>query len=122
MPVFALTRKAHLKTGFAFGLSQFSQYLVFAAMFWFGGLIIKNSIDEETGMPTISPEDVFIALFAIMFGASQAGTAQSFGPEMGKANAAAEKIFKIIEHPSAINAVAIDDQKGMKTISDPEQI
>lgn len=41
---------------------------------------------------------------------------------MGKAKAAAEKIFKIIEHPSAINAVAIDDQKGMKTISDPEQI
>jgi ABC-type multidrug transport system fused ATPase/permease subunit len=70
LPVFALSKRAHLKTGFAFGLSQFSQYLVFAAMFWFGGLIIKNSIDEETGMPTISPEDVFIALFAIMFGAS----------------------------------------------------
>jgi hypothetical protein len=39
-------------------------------MFWFGGLIIKNSIDEETGVPSISPENIFIALFAIMFGAS----------------------------------------------------
>ena len=33
-PVFSLTKKAHLKTGFAFGLSQFSQYVVFAAMFY----------------------------------------------------------------------------------------
>jgi hypothetical protein len=70
LPILDLTRKAHLKTGFAFGLSQFSQYLVFACMFWFGGLIIKNSINEETGLPEVSPEDVFIALFAIMFGAS----------------------------------------------------
>jgi len=69
LPVIALTKKAHLKTGFAFGLSQFSQYLVFACMFYFGGLIITNSIDED-GVPQISPEDVFIALFAIMFGAS----------------------------------------------------
>jgi ATP-binding cassette subfamily B (MDR/TAP) protein 1 len=122
MPVFALTKKAHLKTGFAFGLSQFSQYLVFAAMFYCGGLIIKNSIDEETGLPTISPEDVFIALFAIMFGASQAGTAQSFGPEMGKANGAAEKIFKIIEHPSTINAIEIDTDNSKKRITDPNQI
>lgn len=91
-------------------------------MFWFGGLIIKNSIDEETGMPTISPENVFIALFAIMFGASQAGTAASFGPEMGKANAAAEKIFKIIEHPSEINAIAIDEDKSKIMISDLEAI
>lgn len=122
LPVFTLSKRAHLKTGFAFGLSQFSQYLVFAAMFWFGGLIIKNSIDEETGMPTINPEDIFIALFAIMFGASQAGTAQSFGPEMGKANAAAEKIFRIIEHPSPINAIDIDKDKSKKLIPNTEDI
>jgi len=48
---------------------------VFASMFYFGGLIIKNSIDDETGVPSINPENVFIALFSIMFGASQAGTA-----------------------------------------------
>jgi ATP-binding cassette subfamily B (MDR/TAP) protein 1 len=91
-------------------------------MFWFGGLIIKNSIDEETGIPSISPENIFIALFAIMFGASQAGTASSFGPDMGKAKAAAEKIFKIIEHPSAINAIAIDEDKTKILIKDLESI
>lgn len=41
-----------------------------------------------------------MALFAIMFGASHAGTAQAFGPDMGKAAAAANRIFGIIEYPS----------------------
>jgi len=49
---------------------------------------------------SINPEDVFMALFAIMFGASHAGTASAFGPDMGKATAAAKRIFKIKEHPS----------------------
>ena len=73
---------------------------MFAAMFFFGGLIIKNSVDEETGEATVNTEDVFIALFAIMFGANAAGNASSFGPDVAKAETAAKKIFKIIEEPS----------------------
>lgn len=106
-PIHALQKTSHIKTGFAFGLAQFAQYLVFAAMFYFGGMIIKDSVDEN-GKPTLDPSDVFIALFAIMFGASQAGTAASMGPEMGKATSAAANIFRIIEHPSEINAIEID--------------
>jgi len=47
-----------------------------------------------------NPRDVFIALFAIFFGASQAGTAMSLGPDLAKTATAATKIFKIIEEPS----------------------
>lgn len=47
-------------------------------------------------------------MFAIFFGASQAGTAQSLGPDVTKAKSAAEKIFKIIEQPSKINAIEMD--------------
>jgi len=54
-------------------------------MFFFGGKIIKDSVDEATGIPEIDPTDVFVAMFAIMFGASQAGGAASYGPDMGKA-------------------------------------
>ena len=46
-----------------------------------------------------------------MFGASHAGSAQSFGPDMGKALAAAKRILKIIEYPSSINAMEIDNDK-----------
>ena len=75
LPAFKLSRITHIKAGLAFGLSQLSQYLTFAAMFYFAGLILKNSIDAKTGLPTIQVGDVFCALFAIMFAASQAGMA-----------------------------------------------
>lgn len=61
---------------------------------------------------SINPKDVFIALFAIFFGAQHAGTAMSMGPDIGKAQLAATKIFKIIEYPSKINA--IDEAKESK--------
>jgi len=49
-------------------------------------------------------DDVMKALFAIMFGALQAGNAAALGPDMGKAKAAAERVFKIIDYPSQIDA------------------
>lgn len=111
-PITKITRCKHIKTGFAFGLGQFSVYCVFAGLFYFGGLLIENSFDPEkidpsTGQGTygLDPEDVFIAIFAIFFGASQAGTAMSMGPDIGKAKVAATNVFKIIEVPSKINAV-----------------
>jgi len=58
----------------------------------------------------LNPEEVFIAIFAIFFGASQAGTAMSMGPDIGKAQVAATKIFRIIETPSTINAVEMDTE------------
>lgn len=123
LPVYEVAKKAHVKTGFAFGLSQFAQYAVFAAMFYFGGIILNNvEIDEKTGKPEINPEHVMVAIFSILFGASQAGTAQSYGPDMGKAKGAAERIFKIIEHPSMINAVEIDADTTKKRIESVEQI
>ena len=68
---------------------------------------MENSMQAD-GTMSIKPENVFIALFAIMFGASHAGTATAFGPDMGKAQAAAERIFKIKDAPSQINAIEID--------------
>lgn len=120
--MFKANRCNQIKAGFAFGLSQFFQNAVFAGMFYFGGLIITNSpTNPETGFPEINPEDVFISLFAIMFAASQAGTAASFGPDMGKAEAAAKKIFQIIESPSLINAIKLDEDNTKKRITNPEK-
>lgn len=97
-----------MKAGFAFGLAQFTIYAIFGALFYFGGLLIENSYDDNTGTYSIDPEDVFKAIFAVFFGASQAGTAMSLGPDIGKAQVAATKVFRIIELPSKINAVQQD--------------
>ena len=98
--------------GFGFGLSEWAQYVVFAAMFWSAGKIITKNITVVDGEPQfgINPVDVFTALFAIMFGAQQAGMAAAFGPDMGKAEAAAKRIFGIFEYPSAIDAIQIDSE------------
>ena len=76
-------------------------------MFYAGGEVLKASKLDD-GTFSINPEDVFCAIFAILFGASQAGMAASYGPDMGKATAAADRVFKIIEHKSEINAIHID--------------
>ena len=47
-----------------------------------------------------------MALFVIMFGASNAGNATAWAPDMGKAKAASKRIFTFIKHPSKINAIA----------------
>jgi len=62
---------------------------------------------------SIKMDDVMSALFAIMFSAFQAGNAAAFGPDMGKATAAANRVFKIIDYPSQIDARASID-KGIK--------
>jgi hypothetical protein len=41
--------------GFAFGLSQCAQYIVFAGMFFFGGKLINDNIDPVTGVYGINP-------------------------------------------------------------------
>ena len=51
-----------------------------------------------------------------MFGASHAGTAAAFGPDQGKGEAAAERIFKIKDYPSKINAVQIDKENTKKRL------
>jgi hypothetical protein len=90
--------------GISMGFSQLTMYIIFAMMFYFGGLVMEADFQHGT-----KPEDIFIALFAMMFGAQQAGTASAMGPDMAKANEAALKIFKIIERESLIDAVDMDE-------------
>ncbi len=59
---------------------------------------------------TLTGEDVFVAIFAMFFGAYAAGQASTFGPDVGKATQAAVKIFKITDLPSEINAVDIPEE------------
>ena len=49
IPQYLITCKGHIKAGFAFGLSQCTIYLIFAAIFYGGSLIIRYSYDPATG-------------------------------------------------------------------------
>ena len=106
----------NFKIGGAMGFGQFVTYCAMAAMFYFASVLIDNSCDPATQICTINPEDVFMALFAIMFGMSHAGTVQAFGPDIGRASAAADRVFTIIQHPSDINAIQISKEDKHKKI------
>jgi ATP-binding cassette, subfamily B (MDR/TAP), member 1 len=92
------------KFGCAWGFSQAVQNMCF-------GLMYLASAEIQVNFPDIpsDPEDMFLALFAIMFGAFTAGQASQFGPDIAKAKAAGQKIFSIMELKSEIN------------VSDPEE-
>lgn len=95
-------------------------------LFYFGGWLLQNDCTasyypfngEEVEIPvcSVNPKDVFTALFAIFFGANHAGLAMSLGPDIGKAQQAAQKIFKIIEHPSQINAIEMDKDQTKRRL------
>lgn len=42
-PIYDATIKKHIKAGISFGFSQFIVYLIFAGLFYFGGMIIEDS-------------------------------------------------------------------------------
>mmetsp|Transcript_6128 Transcript_6128/g.9832 ORF Transcript_6128/g.9832 Transcript_6128/m.9832 type:complete len:91 (-) Transcript_6128:994-1266(-) len=89
-------------------------------MFYAGGKIILNHQNEETGELEVEPNNIFISIFAMFFAASQASVSQAFGPDIGKAAAAVKRIFTIMEHPSKINAVEIDEDKQKKRVRPDE--
>ncbi len=72
---------------------MFIQNVAFAVLFYAGTIFMLNDLG-------LSGRDVFIAVFAMLFGAMLAGQANSSGPDIGKAITAAIKIFKIIDTPS----------------------
>jgi len=101
------------KQGLGFGLSQATTYIVMGAIFFFGGLLIN--ITKDDGKDAIKASAVFSSIFPIMFGAFQAASAGSALSDVGKAEAAAIKIYKIVQYPSMINAVKMDEDKTLKS-------
>lgn len=92
--------KSELKTshcaGLIFGYSKFIENACIIIILYFGTLIMTK-VDGLDG------EKVFIAVFAVVFGAFGAGQASAYGPDTSKGKAAAIKIFKVTEAPSEID-------------------
>ena len=79
--------------GFIYGFTQFSQNIIFALLYYAGAelQIVYNNIN---GM------DLFIAIFAIFYGAAASGQANQFGPDVGKSVIAGERVFSALDLPT----------------------
>ena len=87
--------------GFAAGYSKFIENVIIAVILYFSMLSMLN---DESGM---QGENIFLAMFAIIFAAFGAGQASSYGPDAAKAMAPAMKIFTITDTPTKINAIEV---------------
>lgn len=129
-PGYALVKRENLTSGIAFGVTNFLNFIMMGVMFWVAGVIMRNSPiapagggsnlqgeGSQTGRLTIDPGSVFLSVFALMFGASHAATAQAFGPDVGKARAAADRIFEIKEQRSLISAGELDKDTTKKRLN-----
>lgn len=105
-------RKAHI-IGLSYGFSQFVTNITFGVLYYIAAIIYAE-VDDITG------EDLFVGLFAIIFGLYTAGMAGQFGADIGKAMQVAPRIFKFLEVPSKINAIEQEsgyfDEKKFKGV------
>jgi ATP-binding cassette subfamily B (MDR/TAP) protein 1 len=90
-----LRRQSHL-AGATSGYSEFCLFAIYGLIIWFGG------VDISAGRSTF--QDMLVAFLSIVFAAM--GLAQSMigFPDIGKAKAAVQHVFPLIDRESKIDA------------------
>jgi len=82
-------------SGILYGYSNFSQNALSGILFFLGAVYIR--------WEDADPEEVFLAIFVLIFASWGAGQAQQFAPSQGKAYKSALRIFSIIDEKSEID-------------------
>lgn len=72
-------------SGILYGLSQCIMFVCFAVLFYLGAIFIRDN--------NLQVEDVFTAIYSIMFAGMVAGNNTQFMPDIGLAKQAAANIF-----------------------------
>jgi len=77
-------------SGFLMGFSQLVMFIVFGLIFYLGTLFIRDNDD-------VTVNDVFTAIFAIMFAGMSVGNNSHFMPDAAAAKNAAANLFLILD-------------------------
>lgn len=85
-----LVTKKGLLTGLAFGMSQLITYFIIGLLFFLGAVFINEYKDKTV-------EDMFTAVYAVIFSAMSAGNNAHFMPDAAAASNAAANIFLILD-------------------------
>lgn len=101
-------KKAHI-AGVGYGLAQFITFASYGLLFWSGSKFVEKY--------HISTEDMFIAIFVIMFAAWGSGQAQQYAPAAGKGKKSAFRIYGIIDEETELDPVAITTDQVFADVS-----
>ena len=85
---YSLAIKKGNVSGLLYGFSQFIMFLIFGLLFFIGSLFVRDNAE-------VSIEDMFTAVFGILFAGMTAGNNAHFMPDMAACNSAAANIFFI---------------------------
>lgn len=76
-------------SGLFFGLSQATLFFIFGILFFLGAIFVRDNPNEVT------IEDMFTAIYAIIFAGMGAGNNAHFMPDAAAANNSAANLFEI---------------------------
>jgi hypothetical protein len=82
--------------GLLFGFCQSITYMMYATLFYFSSLFMKHYSNN--------PRNMFIAICTLFFAANSIGQTQQHAPDMGKAYAALNNIYNILEQTTTITS------------------
>jgi len=102
-------KKGH-KHGFFYGFSQVATNLTFTVLYVAMMYLLKKWPDYKY----TQPDRMFLAMFTILYGGFAAANASQWGPDAGKGIKAAARIFTIMDKPSEIDAIEVDEEKTRK--------
>lgn len=91
-------KRSHV-SGILFGYSQFSQWLVYGLAFFLAAVFLENDLLS-------GPDDMFKAIYCLLFGAYGAGQAQSFAPDIVKAMASSHSVYRILDEPTTCDPMS----------------
>ena len=94
--------KSSFINGILFGLSQFFMFVTYAIIFYAGASFINSG--------TLTIQNMFRAIFVLLFAGFGLGQAQQFVGDMGKSKAAVVSIFTTIDEKSLIDPYEIRDR------------
>lgn len=105
-------RKKANTAGMGFSFSQFVMFAVYGLAFWFGGQMVSR------GKMTF--DEMLKAFFSILLAAFGLGQAQMAFPDMGKASAAVQRVFEVIDRVPAIDSSSPAGEKPSDIVGDIE--
>lgn len=94
-------------TGFLFGFSQLITYFIMGFLFFIGSVFIRDNAD-------VSVEDMFTAVYALVFAAMSAGNNAHFMPDAAAANNAAANLFLILDTEDEEQIQVKEESKMLK--------